>query len=385
MPGAMTTLESTARDGAAALSRGDPASARRAFETVAAAGRATPQLWLLLAQACGRLDDRDAAHAALDRLFAVDRANLDGLVMKGDLFDRAGDGRAAVAWYEAALRAAPPPGTTLAAVTIAALERAEAARDRAATRFGDHLGRELAAAGIDLASAPPRFAEAMRIMSGSAAPFLSSPTNFYYPRLASIPFFAREEFAWVAAVEAAVPAMRAEARAVLDGDAGLEAYVERPADRPSKEHGLMGDTRWSAFHLWRDGAPVAANADRCPATVAALAGVPIPRIAGRSPMVLLSILQPGTHIPSHHGMLNTRLICHVPLIVPSGCRLRVGAETRAVVAGEAMIFDDTIEHEAWNDGDAPRAVLLFEIWRPELDAAERVALTAMYEAVGNYG
>jgi aspartyl/asparaginyl beta-hydroxylase (cupin superfamily) len=72
------------------------------------------------------------------------------------------------------------------------------------------------------------------------------------------------------------------------------------------------------------------------------------------------------------------------LVVPPGCRLRVGGETRAVVEGQAMIFDDSIEHEAWNDGASVRAVLLFEIWRPEISDEEKVALTAMFEAVTGY-
>jgi aspartyl/asparaginyl beta-hydroxylase (cupin superfamily) len=84
-------------------------------------------------------------------------------------------------------------------------------------------------------------------------------------------------------------------------------------------------------------------------------------------------------------MLNTRLICHIPLIVPDGCVLRVGPESRSVVEGKAMVFDDSFEHEAWNNGHTARAILLFEIWRPELDEAERAALTAMFEAVTGYG
>ena len=83
-------------------------------------------------------------------------------------------------------------------------------------------------------------------------------------------------------------------------------------------------------------------------------------------------------------MLNTRLICHLPLIVPPNCRLRVGNEVRNVEAGKMLIFDDSIEHEAWNDSDETRVILLFEIWRPELDAEERRALTAMFEAIGLY-
>ena len=101
-------------------------------------------------------------------------------------------------------------------------------------------------------------------------------------------------------------------------------------------------------------------------------------------MALFSVLKAKTHIPPHWGMLNTRLIVHLPLIVPSDCRLRVGNEIRPVEAGKAMIFDDSIEHEAWNDSDETRVVLLFEIWRPELDAGERRALTAMMEAINAY-
>ena len=57
-------------------------------------------------------------------------------------------------------------------------------------------------------------------------------------------------------------------------------------------------------------------------------------------------LEPGAHIPPHSGILNCRLICHLPLIVPPGCWLRVGNETREWEEGKLMIFDDSMEHEA---------------------------------------
>jgi aspartyl/asparaginyl beta-hydroxylase (cupin superfamily) len=172
---------------------------------------------------------------------------------------------------------------------------------------------------------------------------------------------------------------------VLADEQGVEPYVRKEANRASRGHSLLNDARWSAFHLWQGGERVEENARRCPTIMRLLELPSIPRIARRSPMGLISILRPGTHIPPHHGMLNTRLICHVPLVVPPGCRLRVGGETRDVVEGQALVFDDSFEHEAWNDGDAVRAVLLFEIWRPELSDEEKVALTAMFEAVTGYG
>ena len=82
-----------------------------------------------------------------------------------------------------------------------------------------------------------------------------------------------------------------------------------------------------------------------------------------------------------NGFVNTRLICHLPLIVPASCGLRVGNETRTPIEGKAWLFDDTMEHEAWNDSDQTRVILLFEIWRPELTAEERRLVSAMFEAI----
>jgi aspartyl/asparaginyl beta-hydroxylase (cupin superfamily) len=79
------------------------------------------------------------------------------------------------------------------------------------------------------------------------------------------------------------------------------------------------------------------------------------------------------------------LICHLPLILPGQCALRVGNETREWREGELFIFDDTIEHEAWNSSGELRVVLLFDIWRPELSREERVLVAAMLEAVSRFG
>ena len=86
---------------------------------------------------------------------------------------------------------------------------------------------------------------------------------------------------------------------------------------------------------------------------------------------MFSILKPRTRIPPHTGTSNTRVTVHLPLIVPPGCRFRVGADTREWREGEAWAFDDTIEHEAWNDSDQPRAILIIDAWNPLLTEAER--------------
>lgn len=374
-------LEAEAQRGISALQSGDFATARQAFDVVTASGTASPQAWLFLAQACDGLDDRSAALEALDRVLAADKLNPFALFMKGDIYDRAGDDRAAVSFYRMGLRSSATlqgsPGDIKDRIA-----RAEAAVDAAESRFEGKLKQTLSERGFD--AVPERFSEALAIASGKQPVYLQQPTSFYYPGLPQRAWYDPGDFTWVAELEEAAAQMRAEVEAVLAEDRGLEPYVQEQADRASRGHSLLNDARWSAFHLWRNGERVDKNAGRVPRIMKLLELPPMPRIAGRSPSAMISILKPGTHIPPHNGMLNTRLICHIPLVVPDGCQLRVGAESRAVIEGQAMIFDDSIEHEAWNDGDSARAILLFEIWRPDLDEAERAALTAMFEAVTGY-
>ena len=97
---------------------------------------------------------------------------------------------------------------------------------------------------------------------------------------------------------------------------------------------------------------------------------------------MFSLLAPHTAIPPHVGVNNTRLVCHLPLIVPEGCWFRVGAETRHWERGKAFVFDDTIEHEALNPSDQLRVVFIFDLWAPALSVSEREAVAAVISASG---
>jgi aspartate beta-hydroxylase len=74
----------------------------------------------------------------------------------------------------------------------------------------------------------------------------------------------------------------------------------------------------------------------------------------------------------------------LPLIVPPGCGFRVGAERREWHPGKAFVFDDTMEHEAWNDSDTPRAVLILDVWSPLISAAERDLVRSLTVGVGEW-
>lgn len=375
-------LQQLARTGMQALQAGRTADARAAFLAIADAGRATPKLWAMIAETSEALGDDATQHRALDALLAENPRDLLALCMKGDLFLKAGDDRAAMGWLNNALAHAAT-ATDLPAEIIARLNRAQGAVQEAASRFERHMHARVATAtpGQDLS---PRFEEALGILTGRQQVYLQQPTSFYYPGLPQTAFYDTSAFDWVAELEAAYPAIRTEAEAILSDKRGVAPYVQADPARPNRGHALLYDSRWSAFHFYENGQALADNMGRCPATAAALCAAPLPIIKKRSPMALFSILGPQTHIPPHSGMLNTRLICHLPLIVPPGCRLRVGNHVRSVEAGKVLIFDDSIEHEAWNDSDDDRVILLFEIWRPELSSEERAALTALFESVSLY-
>jgi aspartate beta-hydroxylase len=89
----------------------------------------------------------------------------------------------------------------------------------------------------------------------------------------------------------------------------------------------------------------------------------------------------------HSASQRTRQIqpvCHLPLIVAPNCAFCAGNGIRVPVEGKAWVFDNTMEHEAWNRSDQARMILLFETWRPELTEEGRGLVTAMFIAIGAY-
>lgn len=366
----------------AALAKGEAARARDLLEQVIAAKRADTSIWLAMAHARALLGDKAGKIAAIDQALALEPGELSALLAKADHLASEGDQRAAAAFYGAALKHAPrfnqlPPHLQ------AALRRAHEANQRVARELEDFVRAALDKQGFGAAQAPPRFARAVDVLLGKKRAYVQEPQYFFYPELPQIQFYERCEFPWLDSVEAATADIRAELRGVIGGD--FKPYVTQAPGRPNSDQlGLLNNPSWSAFFLYKDGAEQP-GAARCPRTLAALSAAPLTRIPDRAPSILFSKLAAGAHIPAHTGMLNARIICHLPLIVPDGCEFRVGNEVRSWVEGKAWVFDDTIEHEAWNKSGEDRYVLIFDIWRPELSEEERAGVAALCRAIDGYG
>jgi hypothetical protein len=365
--------ETALRDAAlAALRRGDIRVALAALDEM------TDPPAMLLAQAHNRNGDLDGEAAALRRILDGDMRNLPALLAMGQNALRRGDERGSISWYRAALAQAAATGAPPQIQPL--LQQAQTSIAQSSRKFEDHLTNAIR----DLPPLP-RIAQATDLLLGKTSLHLQQPSMFYFPGLPQRAFYERPEFDWVAPIEAMTDAIVAELVAVRTQEAEFAPYVQTSIDRPAPNNPLRDDPSWGAFYFWQNGAPVADNSARCPAVMAALAHAPMPRITGRSPNALWSLLKPGTHIQPHHGLLNTRLICHLPLLVPDDCALRVGAETRAWRKGEMLLFDDSIEHEAWNRSNETRIILLFEVWRPEIGMEEREALASLFQAIDAFG
>ena len=388
----MNTLSShqVSRQGMDALRSGQFEAARSAFAHLQQQGLADADDLTALALACARLNDTAAAHQAVDAALAKQPGHLRALIFKADLHAQAGSDREAAAAYQLATRAAPDWQGLPHALQRDA-RRAHEAVAHYAAKFAAELEAGLentlqVARQAHGAAATRRFERGIGLLLGRQDLYRSQPRLFYLPGLPEQPCFEREAFPWLGALEAQTAAIRMELQGLLrNSETRFKPYVERvPGRAVLREGGMLGSTDWTACYLWKNGHPVPEVQAQCPQTVAALGQVPLVLVPGRAPNVLFSLLQPGAHIPPHHGFLNTRCIVHLPLIVPASeppCRLRVGAETEAWREGRAIVFDDSFEHEAWNPSEQLRVVLLFEVWRPELSALERDLMQALFKAL----
>ncbi|MGH6786134.1 MAG: aspartyl/asparaginyl beta-hydroxylase domain-containing protein [Novosphingobium sp.] len=329
--------------------------------------------------------DPAIAEAEAERRLAADNRDIVATLAKADHRMLARDWRAAGAYYGAVGRLAGQG---------AALDRGELLRARDASqwidgRFAEMLLEGLDRAGLTSAERHPRFQKALDIMLGRRARdpeyvrFPQQPMTYYYPDTTYCQFADARGFAWTEALQAATPTIVGESEALLADNATFAPYVTQTAGRPQGDvHGLLGNADWSTWELTDKGEAVAERIARTPDSYQALTrDIPLCRIPNRAPSLMFSLLRPKSRIPAHTGMINTRLICHLPLIVPPGCGFRVGSETREWQSGLLMVFDDTVEHEAWNDSAADRLVLIFDIWRPEITLPEREQIATLFRVV----
>ena len=359
--------------GVLTLRAGEASQAKPLIDAAIAADPKNPRYLVNRAVVLRELKDQDGELAALQAALALDPYFFTANLQKGSLLELQGKRKQAANAYQAAL-ASLRPGVQLPAGLRPLLERADQFVRAHLLELEEWLNARMAPTRNQYAGvAQDRVDDCLAVMLGHKRVYNSQPTLTYFPRVPAISFFDRAQFPWLAAVEAATDDIRGELLGLLEAkrEAFLPYVSHAPGAPLNQWRDLNNSRRWTALFLHKDGEPQLDHIERCPRTIAALAHAPVADIPKRGPTSFFSRLEPKTRIPAHTGSSNTRLTVHIPLIIPPACGFRVGAEVREWRPGTALVFDDTIEHEAWNDSDEQRIVLIFDIWNPLLTQAER--------------
>jgi aspartyl/asparaginyl beta-hydroxylase (cupin superfamily) len=360
--------------------------ARVLLERAAKADPRSPVIPLNLAYACRAAGDSAGEMAALTRSLAIDPYFFPALLAKGMLYERQGAPRRAALAFRNVLAIAPPE-EQLTPEMQRSLSHAREAVARDADALDAFIEARLGPVETRHAGADStRFRECKDIAVGRKKRFVQNPSLLYFPRLPAIPFYDNADFPWLKDLEAATPVIREEFLDLVREDAaGFKPYVSHEEGAPVDQWAELNNSmKWNAFHLWRDGVRNAGECRRCPRMAALLDTLPMIDIPNFGPTVLFSVLEPHTHIPAHSSVTNARLVVHLPVIVPGNCRFRVGNETRDWEEGKAWVFDDTIDHEAWNDSDGKRVIVMIDIWNPMLTPAERDLVSGLLNGMRDY-
>ncbi len=389
-----TNPDSVRLRAAALMADGKSESAVRLLEDAAVAGNAPYGIRSALAMCQMAAGDRRAAAETFRGVLADRPQDFVARLAYAECLDLLGEGDLALPEYFRAVNVAQAQGRWLSDATTGPAMRGRVKRamdvidlgrqalfERVLQPHVDAFGRDGMA----------RVAEAMRIYVGTQATPQGDPRQrpkfFWMPSLPPTPFFQRSDFDWYEALEASTPAIGEELHAAFRTGRELAPFLQID-DKNAEEDYLGGDPQsrsWDAIFFYRHGERHAQAHVDCPQTSMALQGVPLTQIADHAPEVLFSVLAAQTHIKPHYGVTNTRVVTHLPLVIPQGdCALVVGGLTHAWQAGRCITFDDTFLHEAWNRTDQRRVVLILDTWNPFLTEEECIALKDLIEQIGDF-
>jgi aspartate beta-hydroxylase len=210
------------------------------------------------------------------------------------------------------------------------------------------------------------------------------PKFFYFPDLPPGPYHDPMVVPWARTLQGAWAEIRDEALELLRLDRDFESFLGLApgVKAPAYVGGEAENPSWDAFFFYRHGQRYDDNHRKCPTTSALLESAELCHVGNQAPEVCFSLIRPQSTIMAHYGVTNTRLVFHLPLVVPEDCALNViDAGEHAWKPGEPMLFDDTFQHEAWNRSRQPRLILLMDCWNPHLTQPEQRAVKLLVEEI----
>jgi aspartate beta-hydroxylase len=359
--GMLRLQQGKAEDGAALLRRAvaqDPNSAE-AHNSLGAA-----------LQCLGAYDEALACH---DKALILAPGYSDAIFHRGRALQALGRSGEAIASYEAIL--AKQPGNAQTELALAAALEALGRREEAFVRYrnaasldhklSEYLAKALANDGRQHQADIQAGTQRINRYIGTFLTNQADARMSLYPGLASTPFHDTARMPGALALEQNYEAIRAEIE-------GLTATEYQAESEGLKERGT-----WDVFLFYERGRRNDENCARCPVIAQLINSHNTVRT--QAGLMYVSKLSPGTHIKAHRGPTNLRLRCHLGITIPAGdCGLKVGGEIRHWQEGRCLVFDDSLEHEAWNNTSQPRIVLIIDFWHPDLTAMEIAYLEGLH-------
>lgn len=379
----MTNPDQIIQQGMQALQQGQPAVAKDLFLKLIQSGEENASLWLAVAYSNRDLGDHDGMLEAADKSYDLEKRNPRALILKGDYYYLSNKHHSAASFYLKAINISPKDHQ-IPADLAPELSRAQERYHAITENYQQTLLKTMDQAFEGAEGDTRRVETALDFILGKKQPYLQQPKNFYFPELANVEFADIDDYDWVKELEEQTDEIRQELINLIDHHNDFKPYITGNKARSiTDRHNLIDNDDWSALFLYQGGERQDTYADLCPKTMAALDKTPLCKAPGVSPNIMFSKLKAGFNIPPHNGRYNTRFICHLPLIIPENCHFRVGNSQRQWVEGKLWVFDDSIEHEAWNDSDQDRYILLFDIWRPELSETEKSLISTLISSLSD--
>ncbi len=371
----------------AALSAKDPARALELLASAAPLEPKSPDVPYNCAVACRQMGDQIGAFKSVESALALEPYHLPATFLKASLLEEFGRKREAATVYRNALTFAPEP-SRLPPALAQSHARALACVKEDSAELRDRLLEQIGATHAKYGkSETRRFDECLQIFTGDGRPYFPQPTMLLFPAIPPVSFFDRTLFPWLEEFELATPLIQQELREILASPVADEfsPYITFAPGMPVNQWGELNHSRrWSTYFFWKDASKNHDAYQRAPKTGAAIDRVPLFDAPEFGPAAFFSSLAARSHIPPHVGSSNVRSIVHLPLDLPGAAWFRVGNERRDWKIGEAFVFDDSVEHEAMNEADLTRTILIVDVWNPYLTEPERELVSILLPASRHY-
>lgn len=207
------------------------------------------------------------------------------------------------------------------------------------------------------------------------------PQLFYVPSLAATPIYEPKNIEWASELEKSAASIKEEfLKALPNIRNNTRPYLSENSNLNKDFTGLTGSMNWSALDLFKNGKANNTVLKNFKLTLSLLEKTPLYSLYDKPYEIFFSILKPHQHIKTHYGLSNHSLTVHLPIVIPENCQLRVADQWRSWEEGKLIVFDDSFDHEAMNNSDQERVVLIFSVWHPGLTEIEKEVILKSFRS-----